>query len=275
MRLPYVSAALALVCVASPAAADDPVPVAPAADTPAAPEVPVKRPERSWLFLEEPQLPAPLRAVAISRVTYTSSGISPTRPFASNLATPGAVVELGGELGVTRWMSIVATGVIGEVAPDNKPGGGVVAGVRFDLLPPSIKSSRLVLSSGYLRELTGGNGVWGRVAFTQDVSRFRFGTVVHAEHVFAKGRDAVDLMVMAGASCHVAGPLRVGVEYVGQDLEAAFEDDEAEGGARHFIGPVTSFEFFDNRLSAVIGPAVGLSYGSPKILGRAALAYAF
>jgi len=247
---------------------------APPADAPEQPAFHEPRPERTWLFLEEPQLPAPLHAVAISRVTYTSSGVSPTRPFASNLAAPGAVVELGGELGVLPWLSVVATGVLGELSPSNKAAGGAVAGLRFNVLPRSLKSTRLVLSAGYLRELGGGNGAWARAAFTQDVRGLRLGVVVHGEHVFAPARDAVDVMVMAGATYHVVGPLRVGVEYVGQDLEESF-DDEAEGGARHFIGPVTSFELLDNRLSIVVGPAVGLSYGSPKILGRAALAFAF
>jgi hypothetical protein len=172
-------------------------------------------------------------------------------------------------------MSVVATGVIGDLAATSRPAGGAVAGLRFSVLPRTlVTDTHLVLSAGYLRELEGGNGAWARAAITQDIGRFRLAATVHGEHVFLPGRDSLDVMVMAGANCHVAGPLRAGVEYVGQDLEEAFSK-EAEGGARQFIGPVMSLELFKDRLSIVGGPAVGLSYASPKILGRAALAYGF
>ena len=38
-----------------------------------------------------------------------------------------------------------------------------------------------------------------------------------------------------------AGAFRAGVEYVGQDLEETFRD-AAEGGARHFLGPIASVQ---------------------------------
>jgi hypothetical protein len=120
----------------------------------------------------------------------------------------------------------------------------------------------------------GDNGVWAEVAATGDISRFRLGGTVHAEHVFVDGRDGVDVMLKAGASYHVIDPLRLGVEWVGQDLEETFKDG-AEGGARQFVGPFASVQLLDNRLTLVGGPALGLSTGSPKVLGRLAIAYGF
>jgi hypothetical protein len=79
---------------------------------------------------------------------------------------------------------------------------------------------------------------------------------------------------MAGASYGVAGPLRVGLEYVAQDLEETF-DDAAEGGARQFLGPVVGLEFLDRRLSISTGPALGLGPHSPAFSGRFALAYEY
>jgi hypothetical protein len=81
-------------------------------------------------------------------------------------------------------------------------------------------------------------------------------------------------MLQAGASYRVVSWFRAGVEWVGQDLEEAF-DDGAEGGARMFVGPTGAFQLLQDRLSIVAGPSVGLSSGSPKLLGRLAVAYGF
>ena len=67
-------------------------------------------------------------------------------------------------------------------------------------------------------------------------------------------------MVQAGASYRVAGAFRAGVEYVGQDLEESFSAG-AEGGARHFVGPIASMQLLDNRFTVVAGP-VGRPHGA-------------
>jgi hypothetical protein len=133
----------------------------------------------------------------------------------------------------------------------------------------------LVVSAGFLRELGTANGFFTRVAGTLDVQRLRLGTTMHAERVLAYGRDAVDVIVMAGASYRVAGPLRLGVEYVAQDLEGFFDREEAEGGVRHFVGPTASLALAEERLSIVAGPALGLTYATPQLVGRVGVAYAF
>lgn len=264
MKILPLSCAAALVLVAATARAEGDR----ATDgAPAEPPV-----QRTWLYSDGADVAAPGRAVASSELTYTSSGVgaagSPTRPFASNLATPGAMVGLGGEVGLAPRLSIEAMGVGGEAG---RVGGS--AGLRLSLLPASW-ATRAVMSAGYLRELGGENGAWARLTLTRDLGRVRLLGTFHGEHVFAGARDALDLMVVAGANVRVGGPLRLGAEYVGQDLEGAL-DDEAEGGVRHFVGPTASVVTFDDRLSFVCGPAIGLSYASPKLLGRAALSWSF
>lgn len=228
--------------------------------------------ERPWLYASAAEVPAPMQAVAISRLTYTSTD-SVTRPFASNVATPGAMFELGGELGLLPRVSLQATGVTGESGTANGLGTGGTAGLRVSVLPSGWSSTHLVASTGYLRELSGGSGAWGQLSLQQDVGGARFAGTVHGEHVFAPGRDGLDVMVVLGASCAVARPLRLGVEYVGQDLEETFTY-EGEGGPRHFAGPTAALRFFGERLSIVAGPAFGLNR-APSVLGRAALAYSF
>jgi hypothetical protein len=62
---------------------------------------------------------------------------------------------------------------------------------------------------------------------------------------FASGRDGIDILAFVGASVRATESLRIGAEYVGQDLEDAFEHQEAEGGARHFAAAVGALELAD------------------------------
>lgn len=244
-------------------------------DTGKAIDVTGSRPvERTWLYGDTATVTAPGQAVAISRLTYTSTGASVTRPFASSLATPGAMLEAGGEVGLLPRLSLAASGLTGEAGNAGFTAVGATAGLRLALLPLSWRYTHAVVSGGYLRELTGNSGAWGRFTLSQDVGRARFAGTLHGEHVFAHGRDGVDVMVVAGANYQVYGPMRLGVEYVGQDLEESL-GDAAEGGARHFVGPTASVVAMGDRLSIVGGPSVGLSYGSPRVLGRLGLAYSF
>jgi hypothetical protein len=98
---------------------------------------------------------------------------------------------------------------------------------------------------------------------------------VHGEHVFADGRDPLDIMVDLAASYRVAGSFRAGIEYVGQDLEETFGDG-AEAGARHIVGPIASMQLLRDRLTLVAGPAIGLSSNaSPNWIGRVGASFAF
>jgi hypothetical protein len=242
-----------------------PTPDVPVVDPPAA----LQPGPRPWLYLDDPTTPRPLRVVAHTRATYTEMAPA-AKPLALDLAHRGAVVEVGADLGLLSWLALTATaygaGTDGAVA--------VTGGVRVALLPASA-STHLVLGAGALRELSGTAGAWGSAAFEQDAGRARVGVTARVSHAFAAARDAIDLTASAGASYAVVGPLRAGVEWVGQDLEGAIEPDEAEGGLRHFAGPTASFELLERRLTVVGGPAFGLSPGAPPLVGRLSVAYMF
>lgn len=253
--------------------------------------------DRTWLYADDARVATPLAVTGMTNVSYTSvgsrpgSGASPYNAFASNLAQPGGLVSAGGEVGLFPRVSVMA---LGQMAMGGEAAGlspGAIAGVRVQLLPSAWTHTHLVASFGYLREAWsgpvftdtgtwvpgsahGGNGAWVQAAFVKDIQRLRLATTVHGEHVFSNGRDGVDVMVQAGASYRVAGRFRAGVEYVGQDLEET-SSPSAEGGARHFVGPVASLQLLGDRLTIVAGPSVGLSAYSPSVLGRLALAYGF
>jgi hypothetical protein len=106
-----------------------------------------------------------------------------------------------------------------------------------------------------------------------DVGALRLTASALGEKAFAANRDAIDLVMTAGASYELWQTLRLGAEYVVQDLEGAWEHDEAEGGVRHFVGPTIGVHVGRAQIGA--GPAFGLSASSPRYLGRLAAAYSF
>jgi hypothetical protein len=266
--------------------------------------------DRTWLYADDARVAAPLVFIGTTSLSYTSVGSSPSRivdpfpgcsapcnaynSFAGNTGTPGGMVGVGGEVGLVPRLSVMAMGQVGLGGSDNapSPSAGVITGLRFQILPSVWQNTHLVLSAGYLREAwqgpvfdgdtrtwhggspNGDSGGWIQAAFSGDIQRLRLATTLHGEHVFAAGRDGLDLMVEGGASYRIAGDFRAGLEYVGQDLEESFASGP-EGGARHFLGPIASLQLLSDRLTMVAGPALGLSSRSPDFLGRFALSYGF
>ena len=93
-----------------------------------------------------------------------------------------------------------------------------------------------------------------------------------ADKVFATGRDAVDLVATVGALWKLGSAVRLGAEYVGQDLEE-IASAEAEGGSRHTVGPTLAFDLDGGRYQVAVGSGFGLNAASPRVIGRLALAF--
>ncbi len=303
-------------CFAGVASAQEPPPVVPgpAPNEPGPDQVEVAKREgakaidRTWLYVDDAKIPAPLHLVVLSSVSYTNVG-SPTRlgsnsyynSLGMNTGEPGALLGIGGEMGLFSHVSIMTTvqigfggqGQISNGVQVPSPNAGVVAGVRVRAFPLAWRNTHLVVSAGYLREAWqgpvydddtntwkpgkpyGDSGAWGQIAFSQDfINRIRLAATVHVEHIFADGRDPLDVMVEAGVSARIVAGFRLGAEYVGQDLEESI-DPGAEGGPRHFIGPIASLQLLRDRLTLVGGPSFGLNVRSPEALGRVAAAFGF
>jgi hypothetical protein len=227
---------------------------------------------RPWLYAADPTAPPPGHVLASLGAGYAPVDRSGGRPFAANVASAGAVFNAEVEVGVLRFMSLSAQGLLAGEGNQGVHGGGML-GVTFYPLPKQSPVD-LSLSGGYLHELGGGNGMWARASIAASVKGARFVVTALGSHVFANGRDPVDLLLTAGATYAVLPILRLGAEYSVQDLEGAFEHDEADGGVRHFLGPTASLELA-KRVHLTAGPAFGLSKDSPRVLGRVAAAYTF
>jgi hypothetical protein len=271
--------------------------------------------DRTWLYADDARVPAPLTVIATASTSYTSVSSDAFRPggylvptkysaFDSNTAQPGVMQAVGAELGIIPHVSVVGLAELELAGETSHPNPGGIAGLRFLLTPLAWTHLHIVASAGYLREAwegpifeddiatctsgakascwtpgnpNGDNGMWFQGAISGDVGRLRMVGNLHAEHVFATGRDPLDIMVDLGATYRFIGELRAGVEWVGQDLEEVFSPG-AEGGARMFVGPIASYQLLRERLSIAAGPALGLSQTpgeAPNFIGRVGASYAF
>lgn len=253
--------------------------------------------QRPWLYNDDPTIPAPLHAVASLSDTYSGNNRSVSRAFASADDGPGAKLAASAQLGLVRMLAVDVTGVVGvwgasEATPTSLHGGvgsGLMAGIRFAPFDGRKHGFRLAIASGYMMDLDQASGMYARVTASYDIGRLRLAAMVHGEHVFRDASDAVNLFATAGASVRVAPVLRLGVEYVVQDIEEAFASGgdstdptttvpgRAEGGVHQFVGVGGTLELLNHRLFINLGPALAFrpEVGQVAPVGRAAVSYSF
>ncbi len=281
---------VSVLCVAGAAAAAEAQPAAPseavALPAPAVVDTaPSVKPDawsnvqRWWLYTPDPSAPPPLHVLASVGAGYASIDKGAARPFAADVAHAGAVFNVGAEVGLVRILSVEGQVLLASQSPqtnESMAGGGMV-GLTLHPLPEKWPVSASI-SSGYLRELGGDNGVWFRAVVAGSIGRVRLGASALGEHVFPRTtgekRDPLDVMLTASASVAIVPWAQVGVEYVVQDLEELGDDDGDDGGLKHFVGLTASLMPLKH-LQILAGPALGLSQGAPSVLGRGQVSYYF
>jgi hypothetical protein len=255
-----------------------PSPLGEAAE-PAAPALTAARQhaeERPFTYLTDPSTPSP-GDVTLEYTLGYGSGTAADRPLPSTVAATGAEHALTLGYGVTSRIAPSAS--LRLLQPVR--GGGAAqatanAGARFQITDPESTHLRSTLSTMLFREFEGSFGAYARIALSYDIERLRLAANVHFERVFASGRDPVDVLVLGGASYRLFSALRVGVEYVGQDLEEAIDsEDSAEGGAHHYIGPSAALSLLSEKLQISAGAAAGLGVKSQSLVGRMAILMTF
>ena len=98
------------------------------------------------------------------------------------------------------------------------------------------------------------------------------------ERRFTSSADPLDVIIRAAANYAVLADrddLRLGVEYVGQDLEDVVESEEAEGGAVHLFALSATSILDGRRLSLGVAPGVVVGVGAVGFGGRFTASYRF
>lgn len=130
--------------------------------------------------------------------------------------------------------------VLGQLGLGVGDGGVTNSTQEVEVLKDVVGATAPVQLAGGLglrREWDGGTVLTGRVAFGRAFDRASLFGNVRLEKPLARDRDAVDLVTSAGWMHEVGRGVHAGVEAVGEDLEGFWEADEAEGGAKLFVGP--------------------------------------
>jgi hypothetical protein len=95
-----------------------------------------------------------------------------------------------------------------------------------------------VAAGGGIQHEAGGTSVLlARVLAAHESPQWRAHGNLLFQKPFAVGRDTVDVITTAGWARKMGSGLALGVEAIGEDLEAFWDGSEAEGGARLLLGP--------------------------------------
>jgi hypothetical protein len=131
--------------------------------------------------------------------------------------------------------------------------------------------SRLRLSGGVgaRREWDGTSVLLGRVTAGHAFASSSVGVNVRLEKPLAEGRDGVDLVTSLGWHHRVRGGLYAGIEAVGEDLEGFWEAEEAEGGAKLFVGPSVRFAASPHAFATLCGGPIVRATRSDRRSGAA------
>ena len=94
----------------------------------------------------------------------------------------------------------------------------------------------VAMGLGLRREWQGTTVILGRVSAGHSFARSSLFGNLRFERALEPGRDRLDVLTTLGWRRRF-GPVHLGVEAVGEDLEGFWDKEEAEGGAKLFAGP--------------------------------------
>ena len=270
------AAACVVVALAAPARAGEDRLDSTATPSTAPADAPTPAPvEQPFSYMVDTHGPAPKQVLAGYALAFSSTA-GAIRPIPGNFDSEGVVHALSLEVGVLDRLRVFADTMIAESIGTTSEVNAVAVqvGARLLLTPPSWQRFRLMIAGAFLREFGADLGAFGELTASYDLGRVRLAASLHGERVFATGRDPIDLYAVAGVSVRVARPVRLGVEYVAQDLEEATGEDAAEGGTRQYVGPDIALSLHKDRVLLTAGGAVQLAH-SPGLLARAAVTYVY
>jgi hypothetical protein len=229
--------------------------------------------QQPFAFMDDPSLPGAKHA-AIGYAIGVGSSAGALRPVQATPNGTALVHALGVDIGIVPRVSLFTDAYLEQpISGSSITTGAVAVGGRVLLTRPSSTRLRVVVKTAFLRDFAGGLGGFVQATGSYDLGRFRLAATAHVEKIFAPGRDAIDLVAVVGASVRVAAPLRLGVEYIAQDLEE-LGGDGAEAGMRGFVGPDLALTFLRNRLLVAAGTAVETAR-HPSVVGRGTLTYLY
>lgn len=116
--------------------------------------------------------------------------------------------------------------------------------------------------------------ITGRMTRFFDSKPLYGGFTTYFEKAFGVGRDPIDIVVTAAFGGYITPVIRASIEYAAQDLEDAWEADEAEGGMKQFLGVNLGWLAFRG-MEILAGVGTELSRKTPAPMARLLIRYSF
>jgi len=187
--------------------------------------------ERAFVFSVIPD-----RSPGSGAFVFTESTVGD--PGSSRLVGDGLEQRFGFQARMGKRWTVLGSALV-PVSVETRGGTTGRAEALFDLFSGGDETSgaTLALGGGAQREPGGVNVLVARGAFDLTRPRFRATANVVFEKPLSNRRDAVDALTSIGMGLRLTPKMDAGLEMLGEDLEALWDADEAEGGARMMIGP--------------------------------------
>jgi hypothetical protein len=182
-----------------------------------------------------------------------------------------------GAVGIVDRLQIQAT----LAAADDPSNGFRFNQGHVDALVQLLKEHRrfpvaISVGAGYQIDAVYDSAVTGVVAISGNFGRINLVFDLRAAHYFAAGRDPIDVYITTGALVRANRWLRVGAEYVGEELEGVTGDDrDSSPGGRHYVGPTAVVQFLRGKLRLNATGGAVFAQGRAGALARGGLAYLF
>jgi hypothetical protein len=201
-----------------------------------------------------------LSSIIPSRTGESPLQLSYSTAFGKHTFEPigGDALEqnIGAQLNIGENFSLL---VQGGMALDHGEGSG---SFHAELLANVLRGDTGLMDFnaglGYRREYSRTNVLLGRAIAGKRFDNWMLYGNVLFERALASERDDIDIMTSIGVSYRISDVFRIGLEGVGQDLEGFWDDEEAEGGARLYVGPTIGV--------SIVGTPWHLTVGGGAIL---------
>jgi hypothetical protein len=138
---------------------------------------------------------------------------------------------------------------------------------QVEVLKGLIGKNRLQIAAGLgaIREWSNSKAIFSRFIAGYNTQKWKLAGNMRFEKSFESQRDKIDLLSSVGVQHQFSKSLFVGFEAAGEDLEGLWDKEEAEGGAKLFIGPSLSLLPAKTNLvfSLSAGPVLYANQGQP------------
>jgi len=214
--------------------------------------------DRAFVFSVIPERTTENRAFVFTESTVGDPG-------ASRLVGDGLEQKFGFQAQVGKRWTVLASALV-PVSAETRGGTTARAEALFDVLAQgdATRGLTVAIGGGAQREPGGANVLLARGVFDLTRTRFRTTANVLFEKPLATGRDPVDALTSIGFGWRATDRLDAGVELLAEDIEALWDPQEAEGGARMMLGPSFHYRTAGRLEANLAGGPIILLRGTPR-----------